>query len=164
MWNKNWCLVITKLAMQDQLKVLYMVLYGRTNSLLQYFCMMPTIITICSYTTNATKYSSTSRLLPLVFFDDKWSPKPLLNLWFSFQNGTNNFSSGECKGHLLLKWKTAKGDTLRCPLYRWLTESLFAGIWEWYSCRVWYWKPCCLAHIFRFLLVTWFFTLWLCGN
>ena len=144
--------------MQDQLKVLYMVLYGRTSSLLQYLCMMPTIITIRSYTTNATEDSSTR-----LEVCSRYTLSRICNLpnhfWIfgsAFKMALTVSAVESAKVTCYWNGKTAKGDTLRCPMYRWLTESLFVGIWEWYICRVWYWKPCCLAHIFRFLLVTWF--------
>ena len=46
MWNRRRRLFASKLAIQVQLKVLYMEVSGRTSSLLQYFYMMPKTINI----------------------------------------------------------------------------------------------------------------------
>jgi len=72
MWNRRRRLFASKLAIQVQLKVLYMEVSGRTSSLLQYFYMMPKTINIGQRwdTTHTTEAP------PTVFSDGKQSIEP----------------------------------------------------------------------------------------
>ena len=112
-WNRRGRLLATKLAIQIQLKVVYMKVSGRASTLLQYSCMMlKTWMMLRHY---ACYRSTTLQKLTFILKVSQ-SFKPCLIVLFGVllfhlvANSSHVHTGGsrEYKGHLQLKHSTAE--------------------------------------------------------
>ena len=146
------CLLATKVAVQIQLKALYMEVSGRTSSLLQYSCMTSKLLLVVRHYT-CYRSTTNNKLSSRKFWYSLMVSNPLISVSVFWQSSVTLWHTQlsyawsaltQYKGHLQLKRSTAERHiniTLLCPMYNLQAVELIHRSMGWNSCKAWCRKP-----------------------